>query len=347
VTISRFTRFGCACWLLLSAGLHAACSDPASPSEPEPPKMNPIPVQCTNLVQNTTESDVDCGGTECERCTVGRKCVRANDCASGQCVDNICQDPSCGNERIDSGESDTDCGGKRCRRCAADQRCKIDDDCTSGVCKDGICAAPSCDDGLRNGDEQDVDCGAEGCAGCRAGTACTSGAQCASGVCAGNLCEVSCAIGSAECDGDLNVECEVTTTSDAQNCGACGAVCALEHAEAVCSESVCAIATCEASYADCNGKAADGCEANLNRDADHCGDCDQVCPREHAEPSCVQGICAITCDFGFGDCDRDVSNGCETVLDDNIEHCGGCNRRCAAPAGETAFCSNGVCGRTG
>lgn len=348
VTVSRLARLGAVCWLLNAAWLYSACSSPPTRVEPEPPPPTPeLPAHCTNEVQNTTESDVDCGGFECQRCAAGRKCVSASDCASGQCAQNSCQDPSCANERPDSGETDLDCGGRRCRPCESGRHCKVDADCTSGVCADETCAEPSCSDGHKNGGELDVDCGGDGCPGCRAGTPCSAESECASGRCLNGKCDVECGAGSAECDGDLSVECEVQTTSDPSHCGACGALCALDHAEPSCVESACAIAACEASYADCNADVADGCETNLDQDADHCGACDFACPRQNATPSCVSGVCALTCEPGFGDCDRDAENGCETALDANLSHCGGCNRRCTAPSGETALCSNGQCGRAG
>lgn len=46
---------------------------------------------CANGMQNaeTKESDVDCGG-ECSKCGTGKKCNSGTDCATGQCVGNVC-----------------------------------------------------------------------------------------------------------------------------------------------------------------------------------------------------------------------------------------------------------------
>lgn len=311
---------------------------------PLPPTTSGLPAHCLNQLQNTTESDVDCGGPDCLRCGAGRGCVRASDCFSGQCFSGSCQDPTCANEKKDGAETDVDCGGWRCRACVPERLCLVASDCTSGVCTDQSCAEATCNDQVKNGDELGLDCGAEGCPGCAAGTPCSAPAQCASGSCQAGQCDVSCSDGTAECDGDLNVECEARIDSDPTQCGQCGQVCTLEHAEPSCAAGVCAIATCQAPYSDCNGEAADGCETNLNGDADHCGACELTCPRQHATPSCVEGTCALTCDLSYGDCDRDPSTGCETAIDRSVEHCGGCHRRCTAPAGETPICRDAQCG---
>jgi len=37
------------------------------------------------------ETDVDCGGTECDPCVSGRSCVEATDCESGVCTTDVCE----------------------------------------------------------------------------------------------------------------------------------------------------------------------------------------------------------------------------------------------------------------
>ncbi len=48
------------------------------------------------------------------------------------------------------------------------------------------------------------------------------------------------------------------------------------------------------------------------------------------------------CPEGLGDCDGDSTNGCETQLLDNLEHCGACDHHCALP-NANARCENGRC----
>ena len=51
---------------------------------------------CTDGVKNGDETDVDCGGTACVRCAVGRRCTVDVDCKTGTCnaVDSACACPA-------------------------------------------------------------------------------------------------------------------------------------------------------------------------------------------------------------------------------------------------------------
>src|SRR5260221_3208578 len=40
---------------------------------------------CHNGKKDGTETDVDCGGTDCPKCDDGKKCTQVSDCASGTC----------------------------------------------------------------------------------------------------------------------------------------------------------------------------------------------------------------------------------------------------------------------
>jgi hypothetical protein len=211
------------------------------------------------------------------------------------------------------------------------------------VCTDSVCAAPSCEDAVKNGAEIEIDCGASGCPGCHTGAPCSEDNQCSSEHCEDGHCAVLCQPGTAECDHVLDFECETKTTSDPLHCGGCDQPCALANAKPSCVDSVCRVSRCEDGYRDCNGVSKDGCEINAQRDPDHCGECDATCSRIHADATCVDGVCAITCELGFGDCDRDANTGCETSILDNVEHCGGCNRRCPASRDEAPLCVDGEC----
>jgi hypothetical protein len=48
-----------------------------------------------------------------------------------------------------------------------------------------------------------------------------------------------------------------------EHCGACARMCTLAHATARCAAGACAVASCEAGFADLDGNAANGCEAGL------------------------------------------------------------------------------------
>ncbi|MCD6497051.1 MAG: hypothetical protein J7M25_01960, partial [Deltaproteobacteria bacterium] len=45
---------------------------------------------CSNGVKDGTETDVDCGGSDCDPCDNGKACVGASDCVSGSCVNGVC-----------------------------------------------------------------------------------------------------------------------------------------------------------------------------------------------------------------------------------------------------------------
>lgn len=47
---------------------------------------------CGDSLANGDESDVDCGGSTCPTCALGRSCVGPSDCTSGLCVDGKCVD---------------------------------------------------------------------------------------------------------------------------------------------------------------------------------------------------------------------------------------------------------------
>jgi hypothetical protein len=63
--------------------------------------------------------------------------------------------------------------------------------------------------------------------------------------------------------------------------------------------------------------------------ATHCGACGRRCDLANATAACVAGACAVaTCNAGFGDCDGNAANGCETDTRSSASHCGGCGMAC-------------------
>lgn len=96
---------------------------------------------------------------------------------------------------------------------------------------------------------------------------------------------------------------------------------------------------CRPGFGDCNGDAADACETNL-RTVTNCGDCDSVCEFSHATPACEGGECVLeSCEDGWGDCDEDPANGCETEVNASPDHCGACGSAC----GDAQTCEGGEC----
>jgi hypothetical protein len=69
---------------------------------------------CSDGLLNLDETDVDCGGSMCDACSIGESCRFDNDCTSGLCDANVCAD-----QPLVTGAP-----------------CTLDDECASGLCKD-------------------------------------------------------------------------------------------------------------------------------------------------------------------------------------------------------------------
>jgi hypothetical protein len=171
------------------------------------------------------------------------------------------------------------------------------------------------------------------CGGC--GLRCAGGANGAA-ACTSGACALACAPGFANCDGLLANGCEVDTRSSREHCGACGAACSFANATATCAAGTCALGACAAGYGDCDGVAANGCEASLTT-ADRCGACGRACGG--ATPVCdgAAGSCVSGCRAGESRCgDACVSTGTDPM------NCGACGARCAIPNGAPR-CAAGAC----
>jgi hypothetical protein len=302
---------------------------------------------CSNQQLDTAlgETDIDCGGQDCHGCELGRQCGDSSDCTDGRCIDGFCQQPGCENSVLDGDETGIDCGGD-CKPCRDGQPCLEATDCDSKVCGDaGLCASATCMDGVRNADELGADCGGAFCDdGCAIGTPCSEATDCESGLCDAStaVCALNCKRGTDECDGDLDTPCETNLLASSDNCGACGHVCDLSHANSSCTGGVCQIETCVKPWLRCNTDDGDGCEVNGSTDSLNCGSCGNVCPDFHGTPRCANSKCLLECDDDFGDCDGDPATGCEASLND-VDNCGACGTACPDTDG-TPNCVGGKCG---
>jgi hypothetical protein len=168
-------------------------------------------------------------------------------------------------------------------------------------------------------------CGATSCAPCALARATPT---CVAGACA----VASCDSGFADCNGSGADGCE-TDLSRPASCGACDVVCpVVANATVACAIGVCTT-TCGAPFRACAGR----CVAPDDPTA--CGPACVPCPvLPNTRATCATNVCGLACAPGFGDCDLQLLNGCETPLGTSPLHCGACGQAC--PSG---VCAAGTC----
>ncbi len=96
----------------------------------------------------------------------------------------------------------------------------------------------------------------------------------------------------------------------------------------------------------CNG-VDDDCDARVDEDFDfradeaNCGSCGHACNFENGDGMCQGGGCLVTgCDTGFGDCNGQDDDGCESEAATDEDNCGRCGTRCR---GFNDMCCSGTC----
>lgn len=318
---------------------------------------------CRDGVRDGDETDVDCGGS-CVACGPGGKCTAARDCGSGVCTQGVCAAASCADQLRNGTETDRDCGGGACPGCAVDAGCRRGGDCASGACLDGACVercrAPLALCGAACVDSRfdPMNCGGCGIA-CPPSLRCNQGMcglTCPSGTtacgpdcvdtmndvlncgdctmpcvvgdrCVSGMCQPACGPGQASCQNEC-----VTLASDPFHCGMCGRQCA---PGAPCVMGQCR-AACITPLLTCDG----GSCIDPRFDPDNCNGCGIVCPAvQNATRLCLGGSCARSeCNAGFGDCNFNPGDGCETNLRTSSMHCGACGFFCMQ-----GQCDGGVC----
>ncbi|HEX7478112.1 MAG TPA: C-type lectin domain-containing protein [Polyangiales bacterium] len=216
---------------------------------------------------------------------------------------------------------------------------------TSADCATGGCVIQcesrwgDCDADPQTGCETSLDslshCGS--CAACpvlaNAVSACVTGA-----------CTLAkCNDGYGDCTGGAADGCE-TSLDSKSDCGGCGTPCT----KASCSGGICSAIDCTTmpGFGDCDGDGA-SCETNLTTDLNNCGACANKCAFDanvttpSATLTCSAQGCQAACSAGFGDCDGNYKNGCETALD-TLTNCGSCGHGCAI-ANAAASCATSSC----
>lgn len=317
-----FSRCGDLCVDLEKDAGHCGACEVAC-SEDQACKNSVCVLECSGETVACGGSCVDLAsdGGNCGSC--GEACGEGETCSKGACV------VSCGEgeERCGSSCVNVQSDVKNCSACG--------NACASGqACIDGSCGI-QCDQGeaLCGGScvetfNDDQHCGA-------CGQACDENETCDGGTC-------TCLF--ATCGGRC-----VDTATNEEHCGSCDSVCG-EGANTIggsCAASTCTL-DCAVDYADCDGKAATGCETLVAGNSEHCGACDNRCSdaANVASAVCDGYTCRIqSCNDGFADCDGNPQTGCEVEYGSDVENCGGCNVVCAELANNVAApaCTDGVC----
>jgi len=286
---------------------------------------------CGDMVQNGTETDVDCGGS-CGDCVDGKMCMMETDCLSQVCTGMVCAVPACNDMKKNGMETDVDCGGPCPLDCANMLICASNADCQSGFCNPMtlVCAAPACNDGFPNGDETDTDCGGSCMNDCMNGLNCMMDGDCTSGYCNAMMkCATPTCMDMALNGNETDVDCGGPMCPDCINGQSC-------MGDLDCASTYCdAMQMCTAPT--CTDMVQNGTETDTDCGGAMCPDCinGQNCM---VNGDCTSGYCdAMICTAPS--CTDMVQNGTETGVD-----CGGMCLTCnGGTCTNNNECKSGMC----
>ncbi|MBL8678680.1 MAG: hypothetical protein JNK05_05925 [Myxococcales bacterium] len=153
--------------------------------------------------------------------------------------------------------------------------------------------------------------------------------------CEGGSCRTTCNPGFGDCDA-ARPGCE-TRLGTTMNCERCGGSCNV--AAPICRVGMGCVSACPAGTTQCGASC-----TNTTNDVRNCGGCGLVCDEPpNTVATCSANTCGTMCVMGFGNCDRDARNGCETNLRTNALHCGRCDNACVAISTRVGACLGGAC----
>ncbi|MBI5534871.1 MAG: hypothetical protein HY898_19245 [Deltaproteobacteria bacterium] len=305
------------------------------------PGTKPCGADCVKLDDPAT----GCGSDGCDPCPISN--------ATAACKNESCVIGSCNTDYADCNGQDVDgceeylgslqsCGAcyKACGVANGAAAC-VNKACTVSSCLAGF---EDCNKNVADGCEASLK-SAQNCGAC--GVPCI-GTGSETKTCATGQCKVSsCPAGWEDCNQQASDGCEVNLNT-VQNCGACGAVCALPHAQTTCTSGACTFASCDSGYASCDGSTANGCEVDVVHDPANCGGCGAACSANHATLAvCNGGSCTSNCQVGWGDCNGPsppaTSDGCESHLTVDLANCGACGRACSTTNASSTTCQASTC----
>jgi len=139
------------------------------------------------------------------------------------------------------------------------------------------------------------------------------------------------------CD-NVDNDCDNNTDEDADR------ECNLSEAVSSCSAGTCGVDSCLNDYGNCDSLAHNGCEADLMTDILNCGSCGDPCDiGPNASGYCLDGACEMTCATNWVNCDGYLNTGCEAMLAQDPQNCGGCGLRCSERDNAAAACVDSIC----
>ena len=306
-----------------------------------------------------------CLGNRCVPCLDDKDCPVGNVCktmgGTMACVPGCADDARCGMAPAKCcGGACTDTGSDLAHCGACGMACAAVAHARSS-CKAGACGF-TCDDGFDDCDHKpDTGCEANLKTDTAHCSACGMACMLANAIqgCDNSGCFVAgCQFGFEDCNADPRDGCETPVTADVKNCGGCGMMCAgLPHAKVACINASCQVASCDAGFADCDGKSINGCEITLATDRLHCGMCGTVCGQglvcqngactcqqcnfPNAKSRCVNLMCVLdSCLPGYSSCNNLPQDGCEVNTAGDARNCGGCGVVCPM---NMPVCVNGAC----
>ncbi|PZR06388.1 MAG: hypothetical protein DI536_30425 [Archangium gephyra] len=301
----------------------------------------------------------DCNGVASDGCEVNitnspGHCGACNAACNGTNGTPTCSNSSCGitcNANFDNCDNNASNGcevntGTSLGNCGAcGNVCNANNgaaSCSNGSC--GIACGSgfaNCNGSLSDGCEVNTNASVAHCGACNnACTAANATAACSNGDCTIG----SCSAPFRDCNGQVSDGCEINSSNNVNNCGACGTVCAVANATPACVSSACAVGTCNTGFRDCNSQVVDGCEINTTNNVNHCGACGNQCTVANGTPGCSGSACTVaSCSGTYRNCNNQVSDGCEVNTADTVAHCGACGAVCA-PANAVPACTSSTCG---
>lgn len=255
------------------------------------------PMTCIDKSKNGAETDVDCGGPTCGKCTVNQSCTVGSDCDTGLCTAGVCKSiaaPSCTDSIKNGTETAIDCGGTACNKCAIGLTCATANDCLSATCTGGLCvpAPATCTDRIKNGNETDVDCGGPTCNVCSIGQICLAARDCVSATCSGGRCVTApptCTDGIKN-GSETDVDCGGPTCNKCANTKMC-------LAASDCTSATCTAGICVAPPNMCMDGIKNGSETDVDCGGPTCTACANtkfcVAARDCISTACVNLQCAL------------------------------------------------------